>query len=209
MNQFDEWRNRYEAMTLEEQVAYHNELEKKYPDQAHYHLEWVKQAFSCLNTEQAVFKPRVLEFGAWKGDLAEEIIKSGLVSHWFGIEICDNAIKNTHCKRPEFTYHKPIRFDWWNSESLYHLKELMNYDIIIATHFIEHLSNQHFEQLINFCDTVPVVYFEAPLSNEGQKWDGYEGTHKLEYGWNQVIEIMQKHGYELKTDFGDGKIFCK
>jgi hypothetical protein len=54
---------------------------------------------------------------------------------------------------------------------------------------------------------VPLIYFEAPLSNEGENWENYIGTHKLTYGWNKVNEIMLSKGYYVKNDFGYGKIY--
>lgn len=198
MNEFDKWRDGYESMTSDEQASYYNDLEIRYPDQAHYRIDWVRQAIKKVPTTPI----RVMEFGCWKGDLALQILSSTQnIIRWAGIEICDNAIKKTKCKDSRFFYIRPKEFDWWN-----HMDK-PTFDIIIATHFIEHLSDEHFKQLVEFCSGIPVIYFEAPLSKHGQEWTGYEGTHKLSYGWDKVTELMTKAGYKLEKDNGDGKIY--
>ena len=193
MNEFDKWRERYDTMTIDEQIAYHNELEARYPEQNHYNYNNVKEALLLCN------KPIVLEFGTWKADLAQKAIIEFNLSKWQGIEICSNAIEKTRCTLKEFSYIKPDKFDWW-------VNPLPNSDIIIATHFIEHLSNEHFEQLVKVLKA-KYIYFEAPLTEVGEDWAGYVGTHKLKYGWNDVNKLMAEQGYKITHDFIEGKIY--
>jgi hypothetical protein len=190
---FNEWRNKYDQMTLAEQIEYHNVIEAEYPEQAHYTYENVKQVLSDGIS--------VLEFGCWKADLAQRAISEYKIKNWKGIEICTAAIEKTICTAKEFSYIIPKDFNWFATT------KRPKCDVIIATHFIEHLSGEHFEQLAEYCKGVPLIYFEAPLSNEGESWEGYTGTHKLTYGWNKVNEIMFSKGYHLKSDFVEGKIY--
>jgi len=190
---FNEWRNKYDQMTLAEQIEYHNVIEAEYPEQAHYTYENVKQVLSDGIS--------VLEFGCWKADLAQRAISEYKIKNWKGIEICTAAIEKTICTAKEFSYIIPKDFNWFATT------KRPKCDVIIATHFIEHLSGEHFEQLAEYCKGVPLIYFEAPLSNEGESWEGYTGTHKLTYGWNKVNEIMLSKGYHIKSDFVEGKIY--
>jgi hypothetical protein len=194
MNEFDQWRERYDKMTIDEQIAYHNELEARYPEQNHYNYDKVKEAL-CL------VKPNftVLEFGTWKGDLAKQAFKDFSIIDWYGIEICESAIKSTKCDKVK--YIKPTRFDWFND------KRTIKADVIIATHFIEHLSNDHFKQLANYCKGVKYIHFESPLTDEGNEWDGYEGTHKLTIGWNKINDIMKENGYKLIINHPESKTY--
>lgn len=193
MNEFDKWRENYNNMSLAEQVKYHNEIELQYPEQAHYTYENVRQVLYEGAT--------VLEFGTWKADLAQRAIIEFNLKQWQGIEICSNAIESTRCTHEQFSYIQPNRFDWW-------VNELPKSDIIIATHFIEHLSNVHFEQLVKVLQS-PLIYFEAPLTELGEDWAGYVGTHKLNHGWDAVSELMKEQGYSIKTNFAEGKIYTK
>ena len=198
MNEFDKWREKYDQMTYEEQVAYHNDLEERFPEQNHFDYAKVSQAISSL--PDSVANIRVLEFGTWKGDLAKKAMEDhDRIKVWYGIEICDAAISDTKSER--VFYIKPNRFDWFADN------RTIDCDIIIATHFIEHLSDSHFEQLAAYCKGVGLVHFESPLTNDGNDWNGYEGTHKLRMGWNNVIEIMKRNGFDLFIDHHFSKTF--
>ena len=190
---FNEWRENYTSLTLKEQVDYHNELESKYPNQAHYDLDFALKVFDIVNPKD------VTEAGGWKGDLANVMLNRYNIESWKNIEICKNAIDNTNCKDARYSYFMPKSFDWFDSK-LYK-------GLFLATHFIEHLSNEHFEQLAEYCAGVPLIYFESPLSNEGESWDGYIGTHKLNYGWDKVNEIMKSKCYFIKSNFPEGNIY--
>lgn len=194
MNEFDNWRERYNTMTVDEQIAYHNELEQRFPEQNHFNYDNVKEALALAHSPTIV-----LEFGTWKGDLALKAYQDFQIGIWVGIEICENAIAKTKCNKID--YIKPNRFDWFNE------KRSIEADIAIATHFIEHLSNEHFEQLVKYCKGIKYIHFESPLTNEGNEWDGYVGTHKLTIGWNKVNDILSKNGYELVIDKPESKTY--
>ena len=182
MNQFDQWRKDYESMTFEQQQDYHDHLESLYPDQAHYDLESAVKIFNWL-------KPKsVIEGGTWKGNLAKTILHDyPEVQSWLGYELCPAAIRKTVCNDGRFGYAVLNRFDWWNRGPIV-------CDLFLATHFIEHLSFDHFKELAKALKCKH-VYSEAPLTETGESWDGYEGTHNLPIGWMQVSELMKFHGY--------------
>jgi len=190
---FNEWRENYTSLTLKEQVDYHNELESKYPNQAHYDLDFALKVFDIVNPKD------VTEAGGWKGDLANVMLNRYNIESWKNIEICKNAIDNTNCKDARYSYFMPKSFDWFDSK-LYK-------GLFLATHFIEHLSNEHFDKLINSLSNVEYVYFEAPLNDEPQSWIDFEGTHKLEYGWNQIKEKFATH--EVIIENNGCKLFKK
>jgi hypothetical protein len=196
MNEFDIWRQKYESMTYQEQIEYHNDIERRFPEQAHYTYGNVKY---CLN--MAGENLNVLEFGCWKGDMAERALLEHSVKDWKGIEICTAAIEKTRCVNPKFSYIVPEHFNWFETTTR------PECDIILATHFIEHLSNPHFESLANYCKGAKWVYFEAPLIDVDREWNGYVGTHKLNYGWSNIIGIMSQKGYEVVNKFPEGVFF--
>lgn len=195
---FDKWRSEYEVMSYEDQVNFHNCVESEYPVQMHFNADGVIEALNLIS------KPfKVLEFGGWKGDLAFAMIVhyGDAIVDWANIEICEAAINKTIRPSKKYRVIKPCRFDWFAEE------RIEKPDAIIATHFIEHLSNEHFELLAKYVSGVPIVYFEAPIKECGQLWDGYIGTHKLTYGWNDVKRIMEHRGY-LNINLKHGKVFC-
>lgn len=199
MNEFDQWRAGYNTRTLEQEIAYHNELEARFPDQAHFNLDAALSAFNI------VWPRNVLEAGAWKGHLAKEILCSGIgVRKWVAYEISTAAIEKTVCHYPEFTYIIPDRFDWFTSS--HHFER---FDMFIATHFIEHISDEHFEGMaaaINAAQ-VPALYFEAPINDTPTQWDGYQGTHMLNMGWNAIKALFPD--YEMRTIAPYCKLFTR
>jgi hypothetical protein len=184
---FNEWRSNYETLTLKEQVDYHNELEKLYPNQAHFDFGFALKVFDLVNPSE------VTEAGGWKGDLANEMLNRYDINLWQNIELCDNAILNTNCKHEKFVNIQPKTFDWFDSK-LYK-------GLFLATHFIEHLSNEHFNKLAESLTDVEYVYFEAPIENYAQSWDNYIGTHKLEYGWDEIKNIMKNHEILIENNY--------
>ena len=213
MNEFDQWREKYESMTYEEQLDYHDSIESRFPEQAHYNYEQVRNALLLAGDNI-----NVLEFGCWKGDMAARALEEfPTIKHWTGIEICRAAIEKTRCKSEKFKYFFPQQFDWFqsdpapltigvNTEIAGRASVSFNANIILATHFIEHLSNPHFEALANFCVGAEWIYFEAPLMDVDREWHGYEGTHKLNYGWNNIIRIFSEKGYELIRKYPEAVI---
>lgn len=196
MYDFNTWRELYNTLTLEEQIAYHNEIEKEFPDQAHYKYPPIEQVIKQSRHR------KVLEFGAWKGDLAAKALQHfPHIEQWVAVEICTDAMAATVCSDKRFEYVLPTRFDWFAEKNTH------SADLIIATHFIEHLSNQHFEQLAQYCKGTRNVYFESPLQPDGQTWEDDPSTHKLEYGWNQVRRLMKKQGFALVKEYKDGMWF--
>lgn len=213
MNEFDLWREKYESMTYAEQLDYHDSIEARFPEQAHYNYEQVRNALLLAGEEL-----RVLEFGCWKADMAARAIEEFPgIKKWYGIEICRAAIEKTRCKSDKFHYIFPQRFDWFQSDSRPLTIQVetteagpawleFKSNIILATHFIEHLSNPHFEALANFCVGAEWIYFEAPLLDVDREWQGYEGTHKLNYGWNNIVRIFAEKGYELVRKYPEAVI---
>jgi len=196
MNEFDNWRSKYETMTLEEQVEYHNDIALRYPEQAHYVYPVVNEVLRLSNPK------KVLEFGCWRADMAERgLNENPQIESWKGIEICTEAMSITRCINPKFSYIFPTKFNWFED------KRIEDADVIFATHFIEHLSNPHFEQLVKYVSGVKWVYFECPITENGQTWEGDISTHKLEYGWKDVIRLMGNEGYIVYGRHGEGVIF--
>jgi hypothetical protein len=193
MHEFDQWREKYESMTIQEQKEYHNDLELRYPEQAHYQYDNIKEVLSVLPK-----RANILEFGCWKADLAQQALNEYPdIFSWKGIEICQFAIDKTKCDNKKFQYIMPKEFNWFETT------KKPDADFIVATHFIEHLSNKHFESLAKYCKGTKHILFEAPLKEENQDWTGYLGTHKLGYGWQEVIRIMFENNFVVRNRYNE------
>jgi hypothetical protein len=186
---FNNWRQKYFKSTLKDQVEAHNEIGALYPDQAHYMLAPIQQLLLDPNITN------VVEAGPWMGHLAQNILSDPAYDHiqsWYGYEIAEYAIERCVVEDSRFKYIIPERFDWWE-------EGIQCGSIFIATHFIEHLSNDHMKGLALALHVFSKIYFECPISLEGQSWTGYEGTHMLTFGWNDVLNLF--------SDYKDNELY--
>ena len=82
------------------------------------------------------------------------------------------------------------------------------YNALIATHMIEHISWRELTELINWIpEGIRTVLFEAPLpaSDENISWKGDHSSHVLEKGWEQVISEMKNHSFSV--DYSEDNTF--
>jgi hypothetical protein len=183
---WDAWRTEYKRMSTEAQKKFHDEIEAQYPDQKHFNL---KMALDAFDTVRPVV---VVEIGGWKGDLAKEVISyQWSIKEWWNIEICQAAIKKSVCTDIRYSVIEPPEFNWFKLPPF----DPKKVDLLVATHFIEHISDEDFCDLIRSIRGVKYVYFEAPLSKHGSDWKGYTGTHKLRMGWSEVEKFMFMMGF--------------
>jgi hypothetical protein len=55
MNTFDKWRQDYDTMSLEQQVEFHNEIARQYPEQAHYDYSSVSEIIDMFKPNHIFF----------------------------------------------------------------------------------------------------------------------------------------------------------
>lgn len=187
---FDRWRELYYDLTHEENIEFGNAMEAKYPGQASFN----KDAFlSVLKTLPNSSK--ILEVGGWKGELAQALFHeaSPKIYSWKNIDMCRAAVMKTVVS-PSLPYTPvfPARFDWFRQPREEH------FDACFSAHTIEHLTGLNVIQLIDWLKGIPTIVFEAPISYEGQTWEGYEGTHILEFGWLRINAYMAGSGYSVE-----------
>lgn len=196
-NVWNLWRELYYDLTEAENIQFGNDIFARYPGQA---------SFNPFNFDFAIKKhlerlpvpPKVLEVGGWRGELAQHCFSKHEIWSWHNIDMCKAAVDNSlpiqkHDKcSPGYTSFFPGDFDWFKKP------RLEDYDMFVSAHTIEHLTDDHFLQLMDYAMGIPIVLLEAPITNEGQKWDGYIGTHIMEMGWERVHKEMAARGWKNK-----------
>jgi len=195
-------------MTFAEKKAFYNEQELLYPDQSHWNKELTYEFF--INVQHADCDMSVLEFGGWKGSTANAVIPEfdvqdyGMILCWDNYDICDACIPKTECN--ESVYNVQIINDYiWNTG--FHKKI---YNVFYAVHAIEHIDNEELEKLINTIpESVDWIYLESPLRDDVCDWTGRNNAHVLTYGWNKVIDLLKKKGYDMNFSRDDVKWFIK
>jgi hypothetical protein len=206
---FDAWREAYAGMTYQEQQAFYDRVEADHPLQKGFTLLRFHNFFLHIASrrEKAQGKTYVLELGGWKGELAQEMLKSfPFVAIWCNVEICRRAVEKSVFASPCYTTYVPPEFPW--------RVELPPSNVLVASHFIEHISQRHLERLVrNLPDTMRYLAIEAPIPADDSRvdWTGYHGSHILEIGWKQVIDLLRQHGFELIAGLsvGNFKAFAR
>lgn len=193
---FDNWRSTYCTMTDTERREWDRWCYQHWPEQAHGSLAAIKE---FLGTGEGL---RVVEVGGWRGDHAAACLKAlpGIAS-WTNIEFCFEAALARKCEDPRYQAMVPDAFRWWRR------KELLEGDVLILSHIIEHLSPFDLTGLLGVVFPIRRIYVEAPISNEGQNWEGYLGTHTLTWGWLEVEAAFREEGYEVESSGDQHRVF--
>lgn len=195
-NVFNKWRALYSDLSDQEQMEFYDDLEKTYPDQK----SFTKEFYDAVFFKHAGEFKRVVEVGGWKGELASYCFDSYKIESWVNIELCRSAIAKTVPVNGNYVIANFNKFKWWNYSDF-------SGDVFIASHFIEHISNNDFRSLIEWiAPRFDYVLFEAPLNAGENNWENYLGTHILKFGWNDINKIMAQAGFnylepeEIKKD---------
>ena len=186
---FEKYRKLYDSFSFDYKRKIANKWLGKYPEQAHFDLIPVNYWL-----ENIVPKPAsILEIGGWRGDLAEKVLSGfGHINLWHNYDLIKY---NSYQKCSDERYRLITLKDY-----LWRLSLSVEYNALIATHMIEHISWQEFTELAGWIPlSIITVLFEAPLpaSDENFSWKGDYSSHVFEKGWEQVITEMKKHNFSL------------
>jgi hypothetical protein len=199
--QFNRYRKLYASFSFEYKVKLANKWLIQYPEQAHFDINPIIYWF-----ENVVEKPTsVLEIGGWRGDLAKKVLSSFKhIEKWHNYDLINyNAYQKCYDKR-----YKLISLN----DYIWHASFNNEYNALIATHMIEHISWQEFTKLTEWIDeSIKTVLFEAPIpqSNENINWKGDHSSHILEKGWEQVINEMKRNGFSVNYKEKNTVIFTR
>lgn len=129
----------------------------------------------------------VLEFGGWRGAMANAVLSEfPNLTGWTNYEICPSARFDAHCRDPRYELVVTDRFLWESPRP-------RSGRIFVSSHAIEHLTAEHLNLLFRWLpDSIRWMYLCAPIqdSTTDEKWQDYGGTHILEIGWEQVLELL-------------------
>jgi len=203
INEFNNYRKKYNSLSFSDKKRIACRWSKKYPEQAHFNFEHVDFWLRYIVNGH----PKVLEIGGWKGDLALKALSSFKnIQIWHNYDIIESE---PYQRCNDYRYKYIILEDYIWNKSLE-----IEYNVLIATHVIEHFSWSEFVSLISWISTnIETVLFEAPIPYTGENinWTGDHSTHILEKGWEQVITEMQNYGFKDLNRMDNTVIFkrCK
>lgn len=195
---FDEYRRDYADMTSSDHRSFYADIHKKWPEQRHCTLSSLRRFLSDHR------KALVIEMGGWDGWAASVMLPEfPELQHWLNVEFCREAALANVCDDARFNVYVPGAFQWWRSEVQPDVG-----DVMVLSHVIEHLADDDARELIGALRPL-AWYIEAPIAEEGQDWDGYQGTHVLKAGWRQVETWLAAAGYRRVWAEGDARSYSR
>ncbi len=130
---------------------------------------------------------RVIEFGGWRGAMAASVLSQlPVISSWINFDICPSSLNEMDCHDPRYRCLVADKFLW-------EMPRPTQGDIFCSSHAIEHLSANHLNLLFRWLpDSIRWMYLCAPIqeSTTDERWQDYGGTHILEMGWEQVLDLL-------------------
>lgn len=189
--EFDAWRDEYCQMDYAAQREFYDRVAVDHPCQRAFDFESFAKFFRLYAS-----RARVLEFGGWKGELAEAILglsPSAQISKWDNFEISYLAVSQTVCRDVRYVAAVHDQFVWNIN--------LPDADVLVMSHFIEHIRMCHLSILLSrLPPSIRWLLVQAPLPEKAEDidWSGYHGSHILEVGWEELTAYMRFFG--LKED---------
>lgn len=172
------WRERYDYMTFADHQAFNAEVLTHYPAQQHF------DANACRNFLAARGnRLDVAELGGWDGALAKLMLEEARAASWDNYDITPGVPQV--CHHPDYEYVVLDRWPW---------RRKVKADALVASHVLEHLKLDEVDKLLSAWDC-PHVYVDTPISRDGTSWDDYAGTHILEAGSTELLELFDSHDY--------------
>lgn len=200
---FDRWRAEYATTSYADQVAYYDGVWEKYPVQRHYNLPLAREFFAAPSGPT-----RVLEVGGWTGDVAVDILPQWpSIKDWLNVEVCRGAARAGYMVVPfASAYRAVVLEDWiWNQPEAF----FEPFTVLFASHSFEHMTATNLRALLAKVTHISHVYIDTPLPEEPYDWHGYLGTHILELGWPQLIDLMAEFGWTLDRRDGTVGMFSR
>lgn len=150
----EQWRGKYRDMDYSAHQQANDAILGAHPNQAGYDAE----AFDfCIGgLDHSGGNLRVLEFGGWRGGLANHALSNFPIKSWDNYEISRLALEDPECISSRYTCFVPHKFVW---ESL-----ALDAEIFVSSHAIEHISKEHLAKLFNWIpECVKHLWLQAPL----------------------------------------------
>lgn len=197
---WDKYRNQYDSLTNLNHKNFYRQLIQAYPEQKHYNEGAFTRALNNLMYSQSKWK--ITEIGGYDGSLAKSMLKKfENITWWTNYDIVPKPVQMDRYSAIEVDFH-------WMYDSPFTVH--FSNQLLVATHTIEHLSNEDFKVFLRAISEFDHVYFEAPLhQSEKADWSGYIGTHVLTYSWDQIEAMMDFLGYACETFDKGCKLFTR
>lgn len=181
---WDHWRGEHARMTFADQQAFYRRVAEEHPCQQSFDVPHAQGTFDRIGGSAL----EVLELGGWDGALAQALLSTRTdIASWTNYDIV--AVSQV-CRHPR--YRLELLGDYlWNQDEV-------RGDVFLACHTVEHLTAAELARLFDVL-RVEFIYLQAPIEVSGRSnWDGYNGSHILEIGWDEIDALLLERGYAVR-----------
>ena len=183
---YDQWRQNYQTASLSDHSTFYDACFQKDPS----HASWAGRGIRVF-LNQTGGNPVVAEMGGRNGSLAKIALESTpTIKRWINYEISPAALTSNVVNDERYEAKLMTSFRWW-------LNEAIEGNVIIASHFIEHLSDEDFKSFVGAIPrSIKGIHVQSPIPMKGpMSWNHFNGGHILSLGWVDVNEEFVKNGF--------------
>jgi hypothetical protein len=188
---FDLWRTQYDQMSFLDQVAFYMQFKQPgMKGNSLFRTDFITLLRNFL--DQSIEPCRMVEIGGDEGQLAQLFMDHPNLGFWHNFDLCSF---------PQTFYHERYLYtpltDWvWN------LPPFEGFNCVVLSHVLEHLKARDVEKIFPLIANCPHVIMETPLPETKPNWQGYNGSHILEWTLSELIHTFVSHGYEIRAKNG-------
>jgi hypothetical protein len=181
----NQWRTRYRSMPFHQHQSDTDAIMVGHATKDGHLIDSrdLRECISTINHDGL----EVIEFGGWRGAMAQSVLSQfPTLRSWTNYDICPSAMLDRDCFDSRYRCVVQDRFLWETERPT-------RGDIFASSHAIEHLTAHHLNLLFKWLpDTIDWMYLCAPIQDScaNETWQDYGGTHILEIGWEQVIDLL-------------------
>jgi hypothetical protein len=166
-------------MTFAEQQAFYEDVARAHPVQR----DWNEEA--CWRFLSERLPAEVVELGGWDGSLAAAMLdRAPFIRWWSNYDIV--AVPQV-CTDRRYGLVVPDEPAWQGLAPI-------PADALIASHVVEHLRVAEVEALVSAW-APRSIYLDTPLEARATDWRGYEGSHVIEVGSEELLARLDALGY--------------
>ncbi len=188
---FNLWREYYDELTFSQHKDITDYWNNRPFLERSAHPSFFIWAFRQLaKTGMDLSEVRIVELGSADGWLAYKCMSKLKFKSWVGYDISSRMVGKTlpEAKEPGFV-NTELDAQFWDSA-------VGEFDIFVCSHTIEHVSNNHFEELLDFVSPrAEALILEIYIKGNRADWEGYMGSHIMTFGRTDIDRMIKNRGF--------------
>ena len=188
---FNLWREYYDKLTFNQHKDIVNHWNDGFLLERSAHPSFFVWAFRRLTKAgMDLSEARIAELGPADGWLAYNCLTKIRFKSWTGYDISRLMVERTlpEAKGLGFT-NTELHKQFWGTN-------VEEFDIFVSSHTIEHLSNNHFKELLKFVSSrADSLILEIYVKGNRTDWENYGGSHILTFDRTDIDKMIKSRGF--------------